>query len=198
MNVLELGYGDGIITRALIEGGMKPTVVEGARELYEQIGARHGGRATAVHGMFEDYSALVMFDAVIASHVLEHVADPVTVLRRIAGWLKPDGRLLVIVPNRESLHRRLAVLMGLQPELDTLSARDLLVGHRRVYSLATLENELVAGGFRVVERRGFFLKPLANSQMLGFAPELLHALNGIAPQLEPELLANIGVVAVRA
>jgi len=147
--------------------------------------------------LFEEFSPAAPFDAIIASHVLEHVDDPVALLRRMAGWLAPGGRLVIVVPNKESLHRRLAVLMGLQPALDTLGARDRLVGHQRVYSHATLEQDLRAGGYTLTEKTGFFLKPVANSMMLGYSTELLGAMNQIGPQLPMELLANIGVLAGR-
>ena len=39
------------------------------------------------------------FDAVFASHVLEHVPEPAAVFDRIASLLKPDGFLLAFVPN---------------------------------------------------------------------------------------------------
>ena len=39
------------------------------------------------------------FDAVFASHVLEHVPAPAAVFDRIASLLKPDGLLLAFVPN---------------------------------------------------------------------------------------------------
>lgn len=194
--VLELGVGEGIITQALVADGRTVTVVEGARVLYEEIRERFRGRLDAVHALFEEFAPCGTFDAVVASHVLEHVDDPVALLKRMRAWLSRDGRLIVVVPNKESLHRRLAVIMGLQPALDTLSPRDHLVGHRRVYSHATLARDLNDAGFQVTEATGFFLKPLANSMMLGYAPELLAAMNEIAAELPKELLANIGVVAV--
>ena len=48
--------------------------------------------------------------------------------------------------------RELAAL-GLQPALDTLSPRDHLVGHQRVYDLSSLESDLRASGFEPFERR---------------------------------------------
>jgi len=42
---------------------------------------------------------LESFDVILASHVLEHVADPVAVVFRLHTLLKPGGRLLVLVPN---------------------------------------------------------------------------------------------------
>jgi 2-polyprenyl-3-methyl-5-hydroxy-6-metoxy-1,4-benzoquinol methylase len=41
-------------------------------------------------------------DAVTMFHALEHVADPVAVLTRIARWLRPSAVLVVEVPNVEA------------------------------------------------------------------------------------------------
>ncbi len=43
------------------------------------------------------------FDVVGASHVLEHVTDPLGVLRRMLDWLAPGGLLIVEVPNAGGL-----------------------------------------------------------------------------------------------
>jgi hypothetical protein len=103
---------------------------------------------------------------------------------------------VVVVPNRDSLHRQLAVAMGLQPALDTLSARDHLVGHQRVYDFLTLEQHLRGAGFEVIERRGFFLKTLPNGMMLDHSPALIRALNTVGDSLPPHLMANIAVRAL--
>src|SRR5262249_10874538 len=39
------------------------------------------------------------FDVVSAFHVLEHVPDPVAVVRRMLAWLAPGGIVIVEVPN---------------------------------------------------------------------------------------------------
>jgi SAM-dependent methyltransferase len=43
------------------------------------------------------------FDVATAFHVLEHVPDPVAVLRRMLSWLAPGGLLIVEVPNAGGL-----------------------------------------------------------------------------------------------
>ena len=87
--------------------------------------------------------------------------------------------------------------MGLQEHLDDLSERDHLVGHQRVYDLAGLKAELSGAGLEVVGDFGYFVKPLANSQMLGWSRDVLDGLNAISDDVPSDLLANIGVVARR-
>ena len=190
--VIELGYGEGITLSRLYTAARQYTVVEGAPSLAKVVRARYP-RIGLVESLFEDYLPVVPCDKVLALHVLEHVDDPVSLARHLRNWLLPDGEIIVVVPNRESLHRRLAVLMKLQPSLDTLSERDHLVGHQRVYDLASLEKDLEEAGFEPFERRGFFLKVLPNSMMLGYTQEMIEALNLLGDTLPVTHSANLAV-----
>ena len=105
---------------------------------------------------------------------------------------------MVVTPNRHSIHRNLAVRMGLQEKLDDLSPRDQLVGHQRVYDLDTLRKELEIAGFRIDDEFGYFLKVLPNSMMMEYPISLLEALNAISSEIPTRLLANIGVRGVRS
>jgi len=190
--VLELGYGDGITLSRLSGQAAHYAVLEGAASLVQRVRADYPG-VEAIHSLFEHYEAPQPYQKVLALHVLEHVDDPVALLEHMRGWLDADGELIVVVPNRESLHRRLAVLMGLQPQLDSLSPRDHLVGHQRVYDLPTLREHLQRAGFEVLEEKGFFLKTLPNSMMLDYSPQLIDGLNRLSEQLPAALMANLGV-----
>lgn len=193
--VLEMGYGEGNFTEELVRNKFRPTLLEGSQVLAEQARQKFGAAVDCRHSMFEDFTVDRPFDAVIASHVLEHVDDPVRLLLKVKQWIAPSGKVIIIVPNKQSIHRQLAVLMGLQPALDTLGVRDKLVGHQRVYSIATLKADVEKAGLRILESKGFFLKVLPNSMMIGYSKELLAALNQISMQIPDELLANIGMVA---
>lgn len=193
--VIDMGYGTGEMAGALLERGVRAEVVEGSPLLAARARATHAG--LVVHeAMFEGFSPGPVYDAVLALHVMEHVDRPSDLMRHVRGWLAPGGSLVVVVPNRESLHRRLAVRMGLQERLDDLSARDALVGHLRVYGFDTLTADLAAAGLEVRERFGSTLKTVPNSMMLDWPPDLMDALTAISPELPPEMLANIGVRAV--
>jgi SAM-dependent methyltransferase len=78
-------------------------------ELDPEAAARAGRFADTIH-VGDVLSAPFppeRFDVVTAFHVLEHVADPVAVARRMLGWLAPGGLLIVEVPNAAGLGARL-------------------------------------------------------------------------------------------
>lgn len=194
--VLEMGYGTGLTVRELGRLGVPIEVLEGSPLLAREARERHPG--LRVHeGMFEAYTPGPVYDAVLALHVAEHVDDPPALFAHVATWLRPGGRFVVAVPNAESLHRRLAVSMGLQERLDSLSARDHVLGHQRVYTLDELRRDVESAGLRVVDELGWFIKTLPNAMMLDWDRELLKALFDVSQDLPPSALANIAVVAER-
>jgi O-antigen biosynthesis protein len=52
------------------------------------------------------------FDVIVAADVLEHLKDPLAVLRRLRGFLAPDGFLVISLPNVAHGSVRLALLEG--------------------------------------------------------------------------------------
>jgi 2-polyprenyl-3-methyl-5-hydroxy-6-metoxy-1,4-benzoquinol methylase len=171
-SVLELGSADGLMTEELVKHFRRVVVVEGAARNCESVKAQFPS-VEVHHCMFEEYQGDVGFDNIIMARVLEHVDDPVGLLRRAAGWLAPGGRIHVVVPNAESLNRKLGLAMGMLGRLDDLTERDRQAGHVRVYRRDGLVAHIRAAGLNVVELNGTFLKPLSNSQMADWKPELI-------------------------
>lgn len=184
--VLELGYGAGIVTRALVGAGKHVTTVDGSVE-FGLLAAADG--AVGVTAMFENYPTTFKFDCVIASFVLEHVADPIALLKRCSQW---SDKLIVVVGNANSYHRQLAVQMGLQPKLDTLSTRDEAVGHYLVYDWPLILDHLTQSGWLPQAWRGIMLKPLPNSMMTHYDEKLIRAMCEI--DMPVSVAANIGIV----
>lgn len=185
--ILDLGYGSGIVVKALAEAGRHVTLVDGAIDFVQQAAQIKG--VQAVHSMFEDFAPVGKFDCVIASFVLEHVQEPTKLLMRCKEWA---DKLIVVIGNANSYHRQLAVQMGLQPRLDTLSGRDIAVGHYRVYSLESIDRELKRAGWKPTDWHGIMLKVLPNSMMAHFDPRLIRAMCEIPVPLQSA--ANIGIV----
>ena len=47
------------------------------------------------------------FDIVVLFHTLEHIIDPITLLKNIKKLLKPKGKILIEVPNSDDFHLKL-------------------------------------------------------------------------------------------
>jgi SAM-dependent methyltransferase len=115
--------------------------------------------------MFETVQLPQQYDHVVMTHVLEHLDDPVAVLRRVnREWLAPHGRFFLVCPNANAPSRQIAVKMGLISHNAAVTKAEALHGHRCTYSLDTLERDAVAAGLKVMHRSGIFFKALANFQ----------------------------------
>lgn len=192
-NVLELGYGEGHTCNRLSKKTKTYSIIEGSSDLLDEVKSKHP-EVNLIDDLFEEYQPANPYDLILALHVFEHVDDPVALAEHMKSWLTEDGEMVVLVPNKESLHRRLAKDMGLIGELGELSARDKLVGHQKVYSLSELEQDFTDAGYEILSKKGFFIKPLPNSMMLDYSPELIYALNNCGPDVPVNLLANIALV----
>jgi 2-polyprenyl-3-methyl-5-hydroxy-6-metoxy-1,4-benzoquinol methylase len=193
--VLEVGPADGVMTAQLMTTGHRIVAVEGAETFCRALKERHPG-LTVVHSLVEDYAPDGTFDTIVLGHVLEHVADPVDILRRAKAWLAPQGRVLVAVPNANSLHRQAAVLMGILPTCDTLGTTDEKHGHRRVYYPQTLEADFHAAGLTIEAKGGYWLKPLAIGQMNDWEPAMVLAFMQLG-EAHPDI-AGVSYVVARA
>lgn len=160
---LELGPAEGEMTQFLVNDFEQLTIVDGAAELLAQIPER--ANLIKVHALFEEFQPTQPFDSIILEHILEHVDDPVGLLSRVKNWLAPGGRLFLGVPNGNSIHRLVAVKMGLLDNPCQLNSRDHALGHRRVYTPETFRIDIEKSGLKVLEMGGVYFKPLSNRQI---------------------------------
>ena len=164
-DILELGSNKGEFTKRLLPLFANITCVEASTELIEQAKKFFGHRVGFINGTFEEIDLVGKYSNVIITHVLEHLDDPVLVLRRIASeWLLPGGRLFVVCPNANAPSRQIAVKMGLITHNSAVTDAEREHGHRITYTFDTLERDVRAAGLQVIERRGIFFKALANFQ----------------------------------
>lgn len=99
----DLGAGTGVFTRALAAlvgpAGRVIAVDRDARALAALRRAAGGGAAGAIQTIAGDVTqplALPPLDGVVMANVLHFVADAAGVLSRVAGALRPGGRLVLI------------------------------------------------------------------------------------------------------
>ena len=123
------------------------------------------GSVEFVNSTFEAASLPRRYDHVVMTHALEHLDDPVGVLRRVnSEWLEKSGRFFLVCPNGNAPSRQIAVKMGLISHNCAVTQAEAQHGHRRTYTLDTLERDAAAAGLKVVYRTGIFFKALANFQ----------------------------------
>ena len=135
---------------------------------------------------------------IVFGYILEHVDDPIRILKQFREYLAPGGRMFVTVPNAEVLNRRLGHLAGLLPDMQQLSEHDLLLGHKRYYTVDSLRTEIEQAGYTIKRLEGIYLKPLTTSQMisLNLDDSIIHALCLVAidyPELSCGMLAELAL-----
>ncbi len=194
-SILELGPAEGVMTELLVQTGKKLTVVEGS-ELFCNNLRRRFPEITVIHSLFENFETEESFDNIVMSHVLEHVIDPVDILKKAKGWLNPGGRILASVPNARSLHRQAGVLMGLLPVEDALNEMDIHHGHRRVFTPETFRAIFLQAGLKIEFFGGYWLKPLPNALLESWPKDMLYAYMQLGERY-PDIAAEIYVIATQ-
>ena len=139
---LDIGGGNGFVSRGLIDGGIACGLIEPGIE--GALAAHARGIDPVLCARLEDsglppatISAAGMFD------VLEHIEDEAAALRQVRTLLTSKGRLYLTVPAYSFL----------------FSAADAAAGHYRRYTLSGLSSVLAAAGFRV-EFASYIFAPL--------------------------------------
>ena len=164
--VLELGIGHGYSCNWFSEYFSSYTVVDASSAVIQHYQAQFpNSRARIVQSYFEEFDTTEKYDLIIMGFVLEHVANPAVILKRYRSFLKAGGRCFVGVPNAESLHRRFGKEAGCLDDLFNLGKGDLSLGHKRLYSVETLTQEMEGCGYRILSKEGIFLKPLTTGQL---------------------------------
>lgn len=164
-SLLELGSSKGDFTLRLRSHFDDITCVEASAEAITDARGKLGTQVKFVNAVFEQVTLPMRYDNIVLTHVLEHLDNPVRVLRRINDeWLADGGRFFLVCPNANAPSRQIAVKMGLISHNAAVTPAEAEHGHRCTYTLDTLERDAVAAGLKVVHRSGIFFKALANFQ----------------------------------
>jgi len=164
-NFLELGSFKGEFTKRFLSYFDDITCVEASNEAIEAARQELGSKVKLINALFEEVNLPSTYDNIVLTHVLEHVEDPVALLKRINDeWLSATGRFFLVCPNANAPSRQIAVKMGLISHNSAITPAEKEHGHRITYTLDTLERDARAAGLNVVYRSGIFFKALANFQ----------------------------------
>lgn len=162
--VLELGPAAGHFTRALVANGCRVVGMEmdpSATAILEQVAER------VVVGDLSNDAVMAsaiddqLFDVVVGGDVLEHLPDPLRVLRACRDALKPGGYVVLSLPNVAHADVKLQLLAGRFSYRDTgLLDRT----HLRFFTRASIEEMLRDAGFLLVDLRRVIVPVFATEQ----------------------------------
>lgn len=113
--LLDIGCGRGQLAGAARQFGFRvtgiechPAVLKAAADRVDELLAVDLADYQTVTAALADRN----FDVILFACVLEHTPDPLSVLRFYRRFLKPNGRIVVSLPNIACWDRRLALLFG--------------------------------------------------------------------------------------
>lgn len=98
-HVLEIGCGDGRLAAALMAAGMHVVACE--LDLDERLKALERGVDVRWDALADVVESGYRFDAIISSHVVEHLREPVAALSAMRRMLNENGVVWAEVPNVE-------------------------------------------------------------------------------------------------
>jgi SAM-dependent methyltransferase len=112
--VLEVGSGSGDFLGQLRDRGIRAMGIEynEAAVTASQAAGFHVENKS-LHDLLPTHAG--QFDAICSFQVLEHVVDPLGFLKEAIALLKPGGKLLLGVPNRESFLRHYYNVLDMPP-----------------------------------------------------------------------------------
>ena len=136
-SVLDVGCATGALLSFLRERGWRVTGVE----ISPCAGYAKKDRNLDVRNLplEENNFSSGSFDAVLASHLIEHLNDPRSFLTEVRRVLKPGGRVFITTPN----------ISGFQARLYGGRWRSAIFDHLYLFSARTLTKLLKSEGFKI-------------------------------------------------
>jgi 2-polyprenyl-3-methyl-5-hydroxy-6-metoxy-1,4-benzoquinol methylase len=91
------------------------------------------------------------FEIIICGDILEHLFDPLSILKILSKYLKDDGFFLLSIPNVANIFIRLSLLKG---NFNYQESGILDETHLRFFTLETIKKMLEQAGLKIVTLQG--------------------------------------------
>jgi 2-polyprenyl-3-methyl-5-hydroxy-6-metoxy-1,4-benzoquinol methylase len=151
---LDAGCGTGTLSRWMAERGCSVLGVDAASEMVAAAAQAAQAQSCSDRLSFVRIGSIArlalddnLLDGILCSSVLEYVPDPTVCLAEFARVLKPGGLLLVSIPNRNSVVRRMQLACHQLGDLLGQRWAAFLDYSRHQYSRHEFERLLMHAGF---------------------------------------------------
>jgi 2-polyprenyl-3-methyl-5-hydroxy-6-metoxy-1,4-benzoquinol methylase len=151
-DVLDVGCGEGFLAEQIQEKGNHVTGIDVLPQAKQQEFFDQYVSSDLEKGIDAETPALRgrEFDKVLLLDVLEHLRHPEQILQDCRPFLKPNGHLIVSVPNIANISVRLMLLLG---KFNYTERGILDKTHVRFFTRKTARRFLEANGYRVVSHK---------------------------------------------
>lgn len=131
------------------------------------ISMQQSDKVEVIQELFTATDKLTDFkaDFIICSCLLHEIPDQLAFMKDIYNVANKNTVIHINVPNANSMHRILAVCMGLIEDTHEMSERNIIYQQHNVFDAELLKNLSEAAGFRLVGQGSFFIKPFSHKQM---------------------------------
>ena len=141
--LLDIGAANGLFVHLARERGHQAEGIEPSSSLVEEARSRYG--IELFPGTLEEYSPGKSFRVVTLLDLIEHISDPVPFLNRINRLMDPEGILVIVTPDIDSLAARILRRRWWHHR----------IAHINFYPLETLVFLLDRCGFRMQKKRRY-------------------------------------------
>jgi trans-aconitate methyltransferase len=178
--VLELGCATGLMTSLMAEADVTIDAVERVPAYLERARARGLANATFLDADVMTVQPPGPYHHVVAAHIVNELPDPVGFLRRFPELLAPGGLVHTTVTNPASVHRLVAMEMGLIERPDALSERGSALATKEIFDQEGFEALAARAGLLCIHREPVLLKPLTNAQLSELPDAVIDGLDRVA------------------
>ena len=160
-SLLDAGCGSGVFSRYLASHGWKVTAIDASPEMIEEARMSVGDNSIEYSvSTIEEFEAKPKsFDAILSLSILEYVEDDEAVIGKLISLLAEGGVLVVSVPNRAGLLRKLeGLIFGIRSV-----TRDRVFGSRGEYlkyqkrQYSPFELDIMMRQFGLRKKRGIYV-----------------------------------------
>lgn len=185
-NVLDIGYVDELWSKLCLKKGYNLTIIEKNNKHIKQAKKTYKKNKNVEIILYdiEKLHVKKKFNTIILGDVIQYIKKPIALIKKLKTWLRKGGILIITVPNRLSMHRRIGYLLSNDKNHLWINDNEKKMGNLRAYDIKLLRKTLKKSGFKKCIVDACFLKPLASKQIKSWPHSLLKAFETISNEFK--------------
>lgn len=172
LRVLDLGCGSGHIGKNMLNKGYQVFGLDFSEEAVKKAQAQGISvkQANLDEGIPEPDDT---FNVVWAGDIIEHVFDPIGLLKEIQRVLKKDGALILSIPSDVGIISRIKMLFG-QSYQEQMYRRSGYYKHHTFFNLQLITFMLAEAGLQLATKEKILIAPNKKRYSVNFLPSAFY------------------------